>query len=90
LYQSICEIFVAPPATEQLRALPPPLRKVLVKRMQALRTSPRPSGVMKLEGVERLYRIREGDYRIVYTIRERDLLVLAVKNAVHRVIRLRN
>jgi len=33
-----------------------------------------------LDGLDHLYRIREGDTRIIYTIRDRDLLVLAIKN----------
>lgn len=54
-----------------------------MKRLQALRTSPRPPGVTKLAGVDHLYRIREGDYRILYAIREKDLIVLAIKNGAH-------
>jgi len=73
---------VAPPAEQQLHALAKPLRKLLVKRLHALRTSPRPPGVTKLDGLDHLYRIHEGDYRIVYTIRERELIVLAVKSGV--------
>ena len=71
---------MAPPAEQQLHALAKPLRKLLVKRLHALRTSPRPPGVTKLEGKDHLYRIREGDYRIIYAIRDKDLLVLAIKN----------
>ena len=71
---------MAPPAEQQLYALAKPLRKLLVKQLHALRTSPRPPGVTKLEGLDHLYRIREGDSRIVYAIREKDLLVLAIKN----------
>jgi mRNA interferase RelE/StbE len=84
LQQAISTISVAPPAEQQLRGLVKSLRKVLVKRLYALRTSPRPPGVIKLEGLDHLYRIREGDYRIVYAIRNRELIVLAVKNSVHR------
>lgn len=51
-----------------------------MKRLHALRTRPRPPGVIKLEGVDHLYRIREGDYRIVYAIRGKDLIVLAIKS----------
>ena len=51
-----------------------------MKRLQALRTNPRPPGVTKLDGEDHLYRIREVDYRIVYAIRDRDLLVLAIKH----------
>ena len=53
-----------------------------MKRLQALRASPRPAGVTKLEGLDHLYRVREGNYRIVYAIRDKDLLVLAIKNGV--------
>jgi mRNA interferase RelE/StbE len=80
LHQTISTIFVAPPVEQQLHALAKPLRKLLVKRLYALRTSPRPPGVTKLEGLDHLYRIREGDYRIVYAIRDKDLLVLAIKH----------
>ena len=73
-------IFLAPPAEQQLRTFAKPLRTLLVKRLQALSTSPRPSGVNKLAGLDHLYRIREGGYRIVYAIRENDLVVLAIKN----------
>ena len=55
-----------------------------MKRLQALRTSPRPPGLTKLEGMDHLYRIREGDYLIVYAIREKDLLVMAIKNGAPR------
>jgi len=71
---------VAPSAEQQLHTFVKPLRKLLAKRLHRLRTSPRPPGVTKLEGMDHLYRIREGDYRIIYAIREKDLLVLAIKN----------
>jgi mRNA interferase RelE/StbE len=80
LRHAIATIFVAPPAEQQLRTFVKPLRALLVKRLHALRTNPRPPGVTKLEGVDHLYRIREGSYRIVYAIRENDLIVLAIKN----------
>ena len=80
MHPAISTIFVAPPAEQQLYALAKPLRKLLVKRLHALRTSPHPPGVTMLDGLDHLYRIREGDYRIVYAIRDRDLLVLAIKN----------
>ena len=71
---------MAPPAEQQLHALAKPLQKLLVKRLHALRTSPHPPGVKKLDDVNHLYRIREGDYRIIYAIRDKDLHVLAIKN----------
>ena len=82
--QAISTIFLAPPAEQQLHALPKPLRKILVKRLNALCTNPRPPGVTKLEGLEHLYRIREASYRIVYAIRGKELIVLAVKTDVRK------
>ena len=73
---------MAPPAEQQLGALAKPLRTLLVKRLLALR--PSPPDATKIEGLEHLYRIREGDYRMVYAIREKDLIVLAVKSSVRR------
>jgi mRNA interferase RelE/StbE len=80
LRQVIATIVVAPPAEQQLRAFVKPLRALLLKRLHALRSNPRPPGVTKLEGVDHLYRVRDGAYRIVYAIRETDLIVLAIKN----------
>jgi mRNA interferase RelE/StbE len=82
LHQTISTIFVAPSAVQQLHTFAKPLRKLLVKRLHTLRTSPRPPGVTKLAGVDHLYRTREGDYRIIYAIREKELIVLAVKSGV--------
>lgn len=79
--QTISTIFLAPSAEQQLYGFVKPLRKLFVKRLLALRASPRPPGATKLEGLDHLYRIREGDYRILYVIRENDLIVLAIKSA---------
>jgi mRNA interferase RelE/StbE len=45
-----------------------------------LAANPRPQGVKKLAGEDDLYRIREGDYRIICTIHDKELIVLVVKN----------
>ena len=51
--------------------------------IEALAGDPRPSGVTKLRGPEAFYRIRVGDYRVVYAIEDDGLLVLVVRVA-HR------
>jgi mRNA interferase RelE/StbE len=51
----------------------------LVAAMRGLASDPRPPGCEKLAGMESLYRIRVGDYRIVYQIQDEVLLVLVVK-----------
>jgi mRNA interferase RelE/StbE len=38
------------------------------KTIQALALQPHPVGVRKLVGEENLYRVRQGDYRIIYTV----------------------
>ncbi|GKS58592.1 hypothetical protein YTPLAS18_21190 [Nitrospira sp.] len=72
-------ILLAPSAELQLKALTAPVQKRLVKRLKSLRETPRPDGVKKLAGEDDLYRIREGDYRIIYTIQDKNLIVLVVK-----------
>jgi mRNA interferase RelE/StbE len=51
----------------------------LVAAMRELAGQPRPPGCEKLAGPEDFYRIRVGDYRIVYQVRDEVLLVLVVK-----------
>lgn len=64
----------------RLQEKPPnPDQKRLAKRMKSLQDTLCPQGVKRLTGVEDLYRIREGDYRIIYTIRDKALIILVVK-----------
>lgn len=72
-------ILLAPPAERQLKALNHSVQKRIVKRLRTLRRNPRPQGVKKLTGDDNLYRIREGDYRIIYSIQDKELIVLTVK-----------
>ena len=53
------------------------LRKIL-RRIEMLSEDPRPSGCEKLTGQER-YRLRQGRYRIVYSIQEDELTIWVVK-----------
>ena len=57
-----------------------PKRDVLsiLKRIEGLADDPRPSGSEKLSGQER-FRVRQGTYRIIYEIRDQELIVLVVK-----------
>ena len=72
-------VLLSPPAERQLRSFAPAIQKRLVKRMKSLQNDPRPSGVTKLAGEDNLYRIREGDYRLIYTVQDKELIVLVVK-----------
>ena len=53
------------------------LQKIL-RRIEALTQDPRPQGHEKLTGQER-YRVRQGNYRIVYSIRDTEFMVWVVK-----------
>ncbi len=68
-------ILLAPPAKRQLRSLTDLVQKRIVKRLKSLLENPRPQGTKKLTGEEDLYRIRDGDYRIIYTIQDQELVV---------------
>ena len=72
-------ILLAPPAERQLKALTESTQKRIVKRLKSLQHNPRPQGIKKLAGEDALYRIREGSYRIVYMIQDKELIVLVVK-----------
>lgn len=72
-------ILLAPPAERQLRSFAPAIQKRLLKRMKTLQKNPRPHGAKKLAGEDDLYRIREGDYRIIYTIQDKALIILVLK-----------
>jgi len=67
---------------KDLRGIPNQDVKRILKRLDSLREDPRAEGCIKLSGQER-YRVRQGVYRIVYEIRDTELIVLVVKVA-HR------
>lgn len=56
--------------------------KKIIARITALADNPRPPGCEKLTGLER-YRIRQGHYRILYSIQDYELTIWVVKVA-HR------
>lgn len=72
-------VLLAPAAERQLKALDKPLQQRITKRLTRLGDNPRPPGVDKLAGEDNLYRVREGEYRIIYTIQDKELIVLVVK-----------
>ena len=55
-------------------------RERLVSRMAGLADAPRPHGVEKIQGQHELYRIRSGDYRVVYRIddSQRSVVIEAI------------
>lgn len=65
-------------AAKEIEALPPKDRRRVVTKIEALASNPRPSGCEKLSGEEK-YRLRQGDYRMLYEIIDAALVVTVVK-----------
>lgn len=75
-------VFIKPSARKELEAIPKKDRLRVVARIRALADQPRPVGCDKLSGKEE-YRLRQGRYRIVYSISDEDQTVVIFKVA-HR------
>jgi mRNA interferase RelE/StbE len=72
------EVRLKPSAQRALRKLPAQIQSRIGSRLDGLASNPRPPGCEKLGGVDDLYRIRAGDYRVVYQILDAVLVVLVV------------
>ena len=73
------EVRLAPAAVRQLRTLDPPGRRRVQAAIDLLAEDPRPPGARQLVGGAGEWRVRTGDFRIIYDIRDGELLVLVVK-----------
>ena len=71
-------IEVAPAAVRQLRKLDRVAQRRVQAAIELLASKPRPSGAKKLVGGDGEWRVRTGDYRIVYEIHDSVLLILVV------------
>ena len=66
-------------AAEELAVLPQADQRRIAARIDALRDNPRPPGVKMLAGGDKLYRVRVGDYRLIYSIDGKKLVVLVIR-----------
>lgn len=71
-------LLIKPSAVKELEALPTKDRRKIVTRIEGLASEPRPHGCEKLSGLEQ-YRVRQGDYRVVYGVDDDAGVVLVVK-----------
>lgn len=79
---AVYRIILKKSAVKELEAIPKRGLTKIVERIHSLADEPRPQGVEKLSAQER-YCIRQGDYRIVYSI-EDDVLTVCVVKVGHR------
>ena len=76
-------VSLIPAAVRQLQRLDAAAQKKVRLVIDDLSETPRPHGCRKLAAIENAYRIRVGDYRVLYEIVDRRLLVLVIRIA-HR------
>lgn len=72
------ELQIRDSVAKDLHGIPKPDVRRILARIETLRENPRPPGSEKLSGQER-YRIRQGDYRIVYSVDDGRVVVEIVK-----------
>ncbi len=71
-------VTVSPAAQRQWRKLSADIQARISQTLLALEEEPRPSGVVKLKGSENRWRIRVGDYRVIYRIDDDGALVVVL------------
>ncbi len=76
-------IIIPKAVQKQLNNLPQKIRSRLLAEIRLLGDNPRPNGVKKLKGYENTYRIRVGNYRVIYEIEDREMIVI-VLSSIHR------
>jgi mRNA interferase RelE/StbE len=62
-----------------LRKLPREIQVRILRKVDQLAGNPFPPGTEKLSAATDLWRIRIGDYRVIYTVQRKELLVLVLK-----------
>jgi mRNA interferase RelE/StbE len=72
-------IIISRIAEKQLAALPRQVANAITAKIDALSLEPRPIGCKKLEGSDKEYRIRNGDYRIIYRIEDSKLIIEVIR-----------
>ena len=72
---------VAEEAAKFIRKQDKRIQRQIINNIRELAENPRPQGCKKSQCYRGLYRIRSGNYRIVYTIREKKLLIFVVRVA---------
>lgn len=72
------EISVKKSAVKELEAIPKKELQKIIKKIRSLASDPRPEGSQKLSHREQ-YRLRQGDYRIIYSVQDDDSTVHIIK-----------
>ena len=73
------KIFFTETFYRNLKVIPARDTKRILSRIEGLAEDPRPTGSQKLAGQPDRYRVRQGNYRIIYSIEDKQLVVVVVK-----------
>lgn len=73
------DVEISPHAARAFRKLPVPVQHRLTRAILTLEHAPRPVGCKAMAGQPGRWRIRVGDYRVIYTVDDGVLLVLVVE-----------
>ncbi|MBI3258291.1 MAG: type II toxin-antitoxin system RelE/ParE family toxin [Ignavibacteriae bacterium] len=75
------KIQIAESAEKSLAKIPKRDRSKIIEKIESLKEDSRPTGYIKLKGSSKvaLYRIRYGDYRMVYTVKDENLIILILE-----------
>ena len=72
------KVLIKPSAVKELESLSKNDRRRVAERIRRLAGAPRPPGCEKLSGEEK-YRVRQGSYRVVYSLDDSQRIVVVVK-----------
>ena len=72
-------VFISSTAGKSLKKIPKKDRIKIVQLIQTLAISPVPQGARKLMGEQNVYRIRQGNYRVIYELKNKQLIILILK-----------
>jgi mRNA interferase RelE/StbE len=75
----VYEVWIERKAERDLTQLPPPEFRRIISAIKALGLNPRPAGSRKLVGSKDDWRIRVGDYRVIYEIVDADMVVRVMR-----------
>ena len=74
-------IQLEPVARRQAKRLPPPVKSAIDEAIKALAVEPRPHGAKRIKRISGGFRVRVGDYRVIYVVDDRDRAVNVLRIA---------
>jgi mRNA interferase RelE/StbE len=73
------KISISLSAEKKLKKIPKKDLKKVIEKIQSLSITPFPQGCRKLSGEENIYRVRQGNYRVIYEVENKQLVILILK-----------